>query len=88
MAKIWSRTTTSFLDFSPLENTQATHEHTEQPTTQLGSVSFVDAIVIIIIIFIILILIVYGNDDVSDDDNDDNIIGDELLLNFGAKFLR
>ena len=44
MAQIWNRTTTSFLDFSRLEHAQATHEHTEQPTTQLGSASFVDAI--------------------------------------------
>ena len=28
-------TITSFLDFSRLEHAQATHEHTEQPTTQL-----------------------------------------------------
>ena len=38
------RSTTSFLDFSRLEHAQATHEHTEQPTTQLESVSFVDVI--------------------------------------------
>ena len=39
------RITTSFLDFSRLEHAQDTHEHREQPTTQLGSVSFVDAII-------------------------------------------
>ena len=33
-----------FSRFFALENAQAAHEHTEQPTTQLGSVSFVDAI--------------------------------------------
>ena len=44
MAQISNRTTTSFLDFSHLEQAQAIHEHTEQPTTQLGSISFVDAI--------------------------------------------
>ena len=33
----------SFLDFARLEHAQAIHEHTEQPTTQLGSVSFFDA---------------------------------------------
>ena len=32
------------LDFSRLEHAQTAHEHAEQPTTQLGSVSFVDAI--------------------------------------------
>ena len=32
-------------DLEPsLEHAQATHEHTEEPKTQLGSVSFVDAI--------------------------------------------
>ena len=36
--------TTSFLDFLHLERAQAVHEHTEQPMTQLGSVSFIDAI--------------------------------------------
>ena len=30
--------------FSRLRHAQAAHEHTEQPTTQLGSVSLVDAI--------------------------------------------
>ena len=45
MTQIWNRTTTSFLDFSRIEHAQATHEHTEQLTTQLGSVSFVDAII-------------------------------------------
>ena len=48
IAQIWNNTpttpTTSFLDFSRLEHAQAAHEHTEQPTTQLESVSFVDAI--------------------------------------------
>ena len=33
----------SFLNFSRLEHAQTAHEHTEQPTTQLRSVSFVDA---------------------------------------------
>ena len=32
-----------FLDFSLVEHAQANHEHTEHPTTQLGSVYFVDA---------------------------------------------
>ena len=46
MAQIWNRhTDSSFLDLSRLEHAQATHEHTEQPTIQLGSVSFVDAII-------------------------------------------
>ena len=44
MEQIWNRTTTSFLGFLRLEHAQATHEHTEQLTTRLGSVSFVDAI--------------------------------------------
>ena len=35
--------TTSFLDFSCLEHAQATQEHSRQPTTQLGSVYFIDA---------------------------------------------
>ena len=43
MAQIWNRTTTSFLDFSRLEQAQVTHEHTEQPTIQLGSAFLVDA---------------------------------------------
>ena len=34
----------SFLDFLCLKHAQDTHKHTEQPTTQLGSVSFVDTI--------------------------------------------
>ena len=46
MAQIRNRTPTSFLDFSRLEHAQATHEHTEQPTTLLGSVSFIDAIML------------------------------------------
>ena len=33
-----------FSRFLRLEHAQATHEHTEHPTTQLGSVSFVDAV--------------------------------------------
>ena len=32
-----------FLDFLHLEHAQVTHEHTEQPATQLGSISFIDA---------------------------------------------
>ena len=40
--------TTSFLDFSGLEHAQATHEQTEQPTTQLKSVSFVDANILLL----------------------------------------
>ena len=39
---------TSFLDFSHLEHAQATHEHTEQPTTQLESISFVDANILLL----------------------------------------
>ena len=40
--------TTSFLDFSRLENAQATHKHTEQPRTQLESVSFVDTNILLL----------------------------------------
>ena len=40
--------TTSFLDFSRFEHAQATHEHIEQPTTQLESVSFVDANILLL----------------------------------------
>ena len=36
--------TASFLDFLCLKHAHDTYKHTEQPTTQLGSVSFVDAI--------------------------------------------
>ena len=36
---------TSFLDFLRLEHAQAADEHTEQPTTQLESVSFIDTII-------------------------------------------
>ena len=36
--------TASFLDFLCLKHAQDTHKHTEQSTTQLGSVSFVDAV--------------------------------------------
>ena len=44
--EIWFGTdtpTTSFLDFSRLEHAQAAYEHTEQPTIQLGNLSFMDA---------------------------------------------
>ena len=36
-------TLSPFLDFSRLEHAQVAHEHTENPTTQLGRVPFVDA---------------------------------------------
>ena len=36
--------TSSLLDFSRSEHAQATHGHTEHPSTQLGSVSLVNAI--------------------------------------------
>ena len=39
-----TETTTSFLDFSWMTNAQAAHEHTKHPSTQLGSVSFVDTL--------------------------------------------
>ena len=45
MAQIWNRHTDNlFSRFLCLEHAQDAHEHTEQPTTQLGSVSFVDAV--------------------------------------------
>ena len=44
VTEIWNRPTTSFLDFTRMKNAQAAHEHTKHPSTQLGSVSFVDAI--------------------------------------------
>ena len=37
--------TTSFLDFLRLERAQAAYEHTEKPTTQSGSVCFVDVMI-------------------------------------------
>ena len=45
--QIWNQLTASFLDFSRLARAQAAHEHTEHATTQLGRVSFVDAIIIV-----------------------------------------
>ena len=45
MAQIWNRHTDNlFSRFLHLEHAQDAQEHTEQPTTQLGSVSFVDAV--------------------------------------------
>ena len=45
MAQIWNRHTDNlFSRFLCLEHAQDAHELTEQPTTQLGSVSFVDAV--------------------------------------------
>ena len=42
---IWNRETTCFLVFTRLEHAQATCKHTEPPTTQFGSVPFVDTII-------------------------------------------
>ena len=47
MAQIWNRDTDNlFSRFLRLERAQAAYEHTEQPATQLGSVSFVDAVTV------------------------------------------
>ena len=45
MAQIWNlHSDNLFSRFLLMEHAQAAYEHTEQPTTQLGSVSFVDAV--------------------------------------------
>ena len=43
MAQIWNWHRQSLPNFSRLEHAQAIHKHTEQLTTPLGSISFVNA---------------------------------------------